>query len=240
MAFTFVNFSGGGQNGGSFSSSTTAAQNVTSGNSLVVLSRYPCSHITDTAGNIYTKLPFISWTASGNLGDGVSPYFCNNVVGASNLQVTTVFGPGGLDQDTFMGAWQFTGGSVAWDQNVIGQSGSSASTQTVTVNPRSQYVACFLSALTAVSTFTANAPLTLDGGSSILGNQRAGASHAIFSGFKQQALSTNSSASSSWMIAGPMLRVIPPQSNFRNVIFSAAAPAAPRTYSYWITLERLR
>jgi len=240
MSISFVNFSGGGQPAGPFTSATTAAQSVASGNSLVVGSRYPAASISDTAGNTYRPLGFTAWNFGGT-NDGFQWYVCNNCVGKSNLQVTITLSGTGSDTYTAVGAWQFSGGPLVFDQMAIGQSGSNSNTQSVVVNPHYvQGTICLMTIVNALTTFGVNAPLIQDGGTSIAGNSIAGAEHAIFSsGFTQQTLSTTSGSSAAWFIGGPVFQSTPQIPTLYKRRIQEAALFTGREFDYFITLEKL-
>lgn len=244
MAISFINFSGGGAQGGPFTTVTSSAQNVTSGNSLVIGLRWGASKITDNAGNSYTKLPLVSWPGSfGATLDGAQFFFCNNCVGNSSLQVTGVLPSGPSDTYTVIGVWQFSGGTLIPDQILSTQSNSSSSTQSFTANPHfQQSVVCLIDFQDALGTYGVNSPLTQDGGTSINAAQIASASHVIFNnGFQSQTLSMTSSSSVNWFMPGVIFGVNPqiPKRNKLASIDAAPPMFTGRLYAYYITLERL-
>lgn len=245
MAISFVNFSGGGAQGGPFSTAVSSAQAVTPGNSLVVGFRWGATSVTDNAGNTYQKLTKLLWP-NGNLGEGNDWWLCNNCVGNPALQVTAnlVSTSQALDTYTWIGVWQFSGGQLVYDQGLIGNSGSSSTTQTVTYNPRyQQSVVCLSDTVNNLSTYSVAGSLTLDGGSSVNGQQIAGAAHQIFNTAAQnQTFTMHSGTSAAWQLAGPAFGVIPstPLIYRRRAAIAAAPPMfTGRMYGYYITLERL-
>src|SRR6266699_109341 len=246
MAISFVNFSGGGVQNGPFTTVVSSAQNVSSGNSLVIGLRWGTTSISDNAGNTYRNLTKLLWP-NGNLGEGNQWFLCNNCVGNSNLQVTGNLVPTSqaLDTYTTIGVWQFSGGTLVYDQGIIGNSGSSSTTQTVTVNPHyQQSVVCLIDMINNLSTYSASGGLTLDGGSSVNGQQIAGASHQIFNnGFQSQTFTMTSGTSAAWQLAGPVFGVVPrtpPPIRNRRASAAATSPLfTGRLYASYITLERL-
>lgn len=247
MALSLANFSGGGSQNGPFTTVTSSAQSVASGNSLVVGLRWGASQITDNAGNTYTKLPFVAWPGSrGTTGDGAQFFLCNNCVGKSNLQVTGTLTSGSTDTFTVIGVWQFSGGTLIPDQILSTQSGVASTTQSFIANPHyQQSVVCLLDGVDSLSTYGINSPLTLDGGTSVNGQSIFGASHAIFNtGFSSQTLSMTSSVSDIWFMPGVIFRIVPPgqqagiDPNSRRRIQEAALFTG-REFDYFITLEKV-
>jgi hypothetical protein len=112
-----VNFSAGGAQGGPFATTTSNAQSITTGNTIVVAMRWGATKVTDTAGNTYTPTPFTAnpYNVSGT--DGVQFWYVTNCIGnaanvvTATMPTTTVGG----NTYTFMAVWQISGGPFTVD-----------------------------------------------------------------------------------------------------------------------------
>ena len=86
-----VNFSSGSQQSGPFTTSSSTATSLTTGNTVVVCMRWGATRVTDTAGNTYTPLPFVAnpYNVSGT--DGAQFWYATNVTGnAANVVTATL------------------------------------------------------------------------------------------------------------------------------------------------------
>lgn len=245
MAISLVNFSGGSQQGGPFTTVASAAQNVASGNSLVVGMRWFAQSCTDNVGNKYIPLPHMIGLPLSNLGEGYQFFYCNNCIGNSALVATGTLVSTSLALDTYtaIGVWNIAGGPLILDQYSI-SSGSSGTTMTYAgaITKFDNTITCLLGGSTAnLNTCSVNAPLVQDGGTSIAGQQILAASHAIFT-TKQTALSlvSTTSASGNWNIGGPTFglgpQILTPKKRLQRM---GPATYPGREYDYFITLERL-
>ncbi len=246
MAISLVNFSGGSQQGGPYTTVVSAAQNVANGNTLVAGFRWLATSVTDNAGNTWQPLPRLPGVPVSNLGEGFQFYWCNNCVGNSGLVVTANLVPTSQAIDTYtaMGVWNIAGGPLVLDQYLIGTGNSCT---TMTYGPFStryqNTIACLLGmSTTNLNTESVNAPLIQDGGTSIAGQQIAGAAHTIYTAMQSsQSLVMTTSVNGTWQIGGPIFGLAnstPIQKKRKSV---AAAPPAftGRMYNYYITLERM-
>ncbi len=245
MAISLVNFAGGGQQGGPYTTTVSPAQNVTSGNSIIVGIRWSAAFFTDNAGNTYTPLPHLVGNPVSNLGEGFQFAYCNNVVGNPNLQVTATMVPTSqaLDTYTAIAVWQIAGGTLILDSNLIATgSGSTQTFSNTTRYPNS--ITCLMDIGTSnLANYGANSPLTLDGGTSLGGQQICGASHIINTTLQSaQSLSMTTSISGTWQLGGPtfgLVPQIPPRYKHKAAIAAAPPMFTGRMYAYYITLERL-
>lgn len=247
MALALVNFSGGGQNNGPFTTVVSPAQNVTSGNSLVVGIRWIATSVTDNAGNVYQPLPRLPGNPS-NLGEGFHFWYANNVKGNASLQVTATFVSTSQALDTFtsIAVWQISGGPLVFDKQIILVAGSSGTVATTTpfatLYPNS--IVCLMDIDTSgLSTYSVSAPLTQDGGSSLGGNQTCGAAHVIYTSQQSGAtLTMTNSNSGIWQIGGPIFGTGPyvPITYRKRASIAAAQPMfTGRLFDFFITLEKL-
>ncbi len=246
MSLSLVNFSGGSQQGGPFSTVVSAAQSVAGGNSLVVGLRWSAQEVHDNAGNTYQPLPHLIGNSLTNLGEGFQFFFCNNCVGNSALVVTATLVSTSVALDTYtaMGVWNISGGPLILDSYGISTGSGTVMTYAAPYTKYDNTIACILGMSTAnLSTNSVTAPLVQDGGTSIAGQQICGASHAIFT-VKQlnQNLVSTSSVNGTWQIGGPIFGVtaqIPPVRRRRAAIAAAPPMFTGRMYDYFITLEKL-
>lgn len=177
---SLVNFSAGGQQNGPFTTVTSAAQNITAGNSIVVAMRWGASAVTDTAGNIYIPLPFLQ--GEGTATDGCQFWYVNNCKGNAANVVTATLTSGSTNTFTYIAVWQIAGGTLIFDTQ-IGTIQPSANTLMFS-NSFNTYMANEIvlvagQSYTALATYTPGTGWTQDGGSSLAGNQIASAEHKI-------------------------------------------------------------
>lgn len=244
MAISLVNFSGGSQQGGPFTTVASAAQAVANGNSLVVGLRWSAQAVNDNAGNTYFPLPHLIGNSVSNLGEGFHFFYCNNCVGNPALVVTAtlVSTSVALDNYTAMGVWNIAGGPLTLDSYGIGTGSGTTMTYAARYTKFDNTIACVLGmSTTNLSTNTVNAPLVQDGGTSIAGQQICGASHAIFT-TKQidQNLVSTTSVNGTWQIGGPVFgigpQILTPKKRVQRM---GAALYTGRLYASYMTLERL-
>jgi hypothetical protein len=247
MAISLVNFSGGSQQGGPFSTVVSAAQNVANGNTLVAGFRWLANTVTDNAGNTWQALPHLPGVPVSNLGEGFQFFWCNNCVGNSALVVTAnlVSTSQAIDAYNAIGVWNIAGGPLVLDQYLIG---TGTSGTTMTYGPFStrypNTIACLLGMSTSnLNTETVSAPLIQDGGTSIAGQQIAGAAHTIYTTMQSsQSLVMTTSVNGNWQIGGPVFgatQQIPPRYKHKAAIAAAPPMFTGRMYDYFITLEKL-
>jgi len=246
MPLTLASFAGGGQQNGPFATVVSAAQNVASGNSIVVGGRWLTTACTDNAGNTYIPLGHLIGNPVSNAGEGFDYWYCNNCIGNAALVVTLTFNSNhaqSLDTYTSIAVWNISGGPLILDQYLMstGNSGS-----VMTYGPFAPRYPNSIICLTAIATsnlatFTSNAPLTQDGGTSLGGVQIAAASHLISSTIAgAQPLVMNATVSGTWEIGGPIFGAGPvPLPTKKRVERFGAAQFTGREYAYYITLERL-
>jgi hypothetical protein len=245
MAISLVNFSGGGQTAGPFTTVVSAGQSVANGNTIVVGIRWSAQSVTDNAGNSYVALPHLPGSG-GATGEGLQFFYCNNCVGNPSLVVTATLVSSSLAADTYTGicVWNISGGPLTLDQYFI-NTGGSGSTMTYTpVNTSYQNsIVCLIGMSTAaLTTYTVNAPLVQDGGTSIAGLQIMGASHVIYTTMQSAQSLVSTGTNGSWQIGGPIFGIArtspssPIQKKRKSV---GAALFTGREYNYYITLERL-
>jgi hypothetical protein len=246
MAISLVNFSSGAQQGGPFTTITSVAQNVSSGNTLVAAIRWIATNFTDNAGNRWNLLPALPGNPLSNLGEGLQFAYCNNCVGNSALQVTATFVSTSQALDTYnsIAVWQIGGGPLTIDSYSI-SSASTGSTQTYT-QQYTKYpntITCLFDIATSnLATYGVNSPLTQDGGTSLQGQQISSASHVINTALQPNtSYSMTSSINGSWEIAGLTLGLANSTPSWRKR--KSAGATSPlftgRLYASYITLERL-
>ena len=247
MAISLVNFSGGGQQNGPFSTVVSPAQNVASGNTLVVGGRWIAQGCTDNAGNTYLPLGHLVGNPTSNLGEGYFFFWCPNCVGNSALQVTAALVPTSQALDTYteIAVWNIASSSpLVLDQYLVGTGNSGT---TMTYGPFStrypNTIACLIGGSTAnLNTTSVSAPLIQDGGTSLGGQQIAGAAHTIYTSMQSaQSLVMTTSVSGNWQIGGPIFGIAnsTPIQKRRKSVAAAAPLFTGRMYNYYITLERM-
>jgi hypothetical protein len=112
-----VNFSSGSQQNGPFTTSSSTAASLTAGNTVVVCMRWGATAVTDTAGNTYTKLPFVANPFNVSGTDGGQFWYVTNCLGnaanvvTATLPTTTVGG----NTFTWIAVWQISGGPFTVD-----------------------------------------------------------------------------------------------------------------------------
>jgi len=245
MAISLVNFSGGSQQGGPFTTVVSAAQSVANGNSLVVGLRWSAQAVNDNAGNTYFPLPHLIGNPISNLGEGFQFFYCNNCVGNPALVVTATLVSTSVALDTYtaMGVWNVAGGPLTLDQYGVSTGSGTVMTYATSITKFDNTIACVLGmSTTNLSTNSVTAPLVQDGGTSIASQQICGASHAIFT-TKQTGLSlvSTSSVNGTWQIGGPIFGIAnsTPIQKKRKSAGATSPLFTGRLYASYITLERL-
>jgi hypothetical protein len=240
-----ASFGGGGQQGGPFATVVSAAQNVATGNSLVVASRWLSTACTDNAGNTYTPMGHLIGNPTSNAGEGFDFWYCNNCIGNSALVVTITLNSNhavSLDTYTFIAVWNIAGGPLIPASYSINVGSGTVMTYNPYSSPYPNSITCLIGGSTAnLNTNTVNAPLTQDGGSSLGGQQIAGASHVIYSSVQgTQPLVSTTSVNGNWQMGGPVFGAPPILLPTKKRI-ERFGPAlfTGREYDYFITLEKV-
>lgn len=177
---SLVNFSAGGSQNGPFATATSAAQNITAGNSIVVAMRWGASAVTDTAGNTYTQLAFLPGNPGS--GDGCQFWYANNVKGNAANVVTATLPAGSLDTFTYIAVWQIAGGPLIFDAqfgNVQTAANANMVSSAIVTAYANEIAFVIGQSYTSLRTYTPGTGWTQDGGSSLAGNQIASAEHRI-------------------------------------------------------------
>lgn len=113
-----VNFAGGGVASGTPQTTTTSvAQSITGGNTIVVAMRWGAARVSDTAGNTYTPLPFMANPFNVNGTDGAQFWYVTNCLGNAANVVTATMLPTSVGGNTFtwIAVWQISGGPFTPD-----------------------------------------------------------------------------------------------------------------------------
>lgn len=243
---SLASFAGGGQQGGPFATIVSAAQNVANGNSLVVGSRWLSTACTDNAGNTYIPLGHLTGNPTSNAGEGMDYWYCNNVIGNAALVTTITLNANhavSLDTYTFIAVWNVAGGPLILSQYSISTGSGTVMTYVPYPTIYQNSITCLTGGSTAnLNTNTVNAPLIQDGGSSLGGQQIAGASHVIYSSNQQsnQPLVSTTSVNGTWQMGGPVFGSGPiPLPTKKRIERFGPALFTGREYAYYITLERL-
>lgn len=246
MPLSVASFGGGGQQGGPFATVVSAAQNVASGNSIVVGCRWIATACNDNAGNSYTSLGHLIGNPTSNLGEGFHYFYCNNCIGNSALVVTVTLASTSLALDTYtaIAAWNIAGGPLVLQQYQISVGSGTIMTYQALPTPYPNSITCLMGMSTAnLNTETVNAPLVQDGGTSLGGQQICGAAHAIYTNQQQQSaqpLVSTTSVNGTWQIGGPVFGTPPaPLPTKKRIARFGSALFTGREYSYDIALERV-
>jgi len=118
MAIAFVNAAQGGQYNNSAGTVSTAAQNVTTGNAMVVFctqqtaTDHTTGTVTDTAGNTYTRVAAATVKNATN-GHEITAFYSLNVIGNASNVTTCNFTGAGATGYVSVHALQFSGVATA-------------------------------------------------------------------------------------------------------------------------------
>lgn len=242
MPLSLTSFAGGSAPGGPFATEVSAAQNVVTGNSLVVGGRWIGTACTDNAGNTYTPIGHLAGNPVSTAGEGYTFFYCNNCIGNSALVVTITLAVTGSNNNyVYMGVWNIAGGPLVLSQFSINTGSGTVMTYAPYPTPYQNSITCLLGSSTAnFNTCSVTAPLIQDGGSSIAGQQLGEGAHVIYNNLQSQPLVSTTSVNGTWQFGGPVFGAAPaPLPTKKRVERFGAAFFTGREYSYDIALERI-
>lgn len=243
MSIALVNFSSGGAAGGPQASVSSAAQNITQGNSMIVAVRWGGSavQLSDTAGNKFLAGPSLFGQSTAD--ETWRFWYLNSCIGNASNVVTATLQSGITNTFTTIFVWQISGGPLTPDfqfGNFSG-AGSNSAYSSSPFNTRfiNEIVLTVGVSTTTANTQTASGGYTMDGNTA---NNGIGGAHKIFT-TPQNGLTASftQGGSTPWEIytAGFGVGLPIPK---RNKLAAEAATTpmfTGRLYDYVITLEKL-